>query len=478
MPTDLNHSLTRREFVQLGIKAATTFALAGSIGHLADAAATQRKPNVIFVFADQMRAASMGCMGNTDVKTPNMDKLAGQGILFSNCISNYPVCTPYRASLLTGRFSTTTGVVANGVELQNKEVCIAEVLKGQGYKTGYIGKWHLEKHNQPFVPKDRRQGFDYWAVRNNGGPHWNSFYCVDTEEPIPMQGYVPDGATKLATDFIEKNAADPFCLFLSWGCPHPAYDPPKEYADKYDPAKLKQRPNVPNDTYRETLGLYYGAITALDDNIGKLMASLEKAGIEEDTIICFTSDHGDMMGSQGRIGKNVPYEESIHVPFILRYPRKVKAGGKADTLLSTVDIMPTLLGLCEVPIPKEVQGLDLSSHVLGKGGKKPESVLIERVIAGKEPGIPVAEWRGVRTARYTYARGKDKPWLLFDNVADPYQQKNLIDKPEAKAIQEKMEAELKGWLKKVGDDFATAAEWRKRVKDHANPRLQRGITEE
>lgn len=293
-----------------------------------------------------------------------------------------------------------------------------------------------------------------------------------------MPGYVPDGATKLATDFIEENSAKPFCLFLSWGCPHPAYDPPKKHADMYDAAKLKQRPNVEGDTFRETLGLYYGAITALDDNIGKLMASLEKAGVAEDTIICFSSDHGDMMGSHGRIGKNVPWEESIHVPFILRYPRKVKSGAKSDMLLSTVDIMPTLLGLCEAPVPKSVQGLNLSQQVLGKGGKKPESVLIERVIAGKEPGMPVQEWRGVRTARYTYARGKNTPWLLYDNAADPYQQKNLIGKPEAKSVQDKLDAELKGWLKKVGDDFATADQWRKRVKDHANPRVLRGIAEQ
>lgn len=469
--------LTRREFVQLGIGAAAALTLGGTLESL-QAAAAARKPNVLFVFADQMRAASLACLGCPDIRTPNMDKLARQGLLFSNCISNYPVCTPYRASLLTGRFSTATGVAANGVELQNKETTIAEVLKGQGYKTGYIGKWHLEKNNVAFVPKDRRQGFDYWAVRNNGGPHWDSYYCGDTEEQIPMPGYVPDFATALAIDFINKNKTSPFCLFLSWGCPHPAYDPPKKYADMYDPEKLKQRPNVPDESYRETLRQYYGAITALDDNIGRLMTALDKAGVAQDTIICFTSDHGDMMGSQGRIGKNVPWEESINVPFIVRYPRRIKAGDKTDMLLSTVDIMPTLLGLCGAPVPKAVQGLDLSQQVIGKVGKKPESVLIERVIAGKEPGIPVQEWRGVRTMRYTYARGKSKPWLLYDNVKDPYQKQNLVGKPEAKSIQAKLDAELTNWLKRVGDDFATADEWRKRVKDHCSPRLLRGMPEE
>ena len=474
MPDDRGKRLTRREFIRCGVGVAAAAALAGPLGQLADAAPSPRKPNILFVFADQMRAASLGCLGNSDVHTPNMDRLAKQGLLFSNCISNYPVCTPYRASLLTGRYSTTTGVVANGVELPDSEVTIAEALKKQGYKTGYIGKWHLEKNNIPFVPKDRRQGFDYWAVRNNGGPHWDSFYCMDTEEQVPMDGYVPDSATKLAVDFIEKNAAKPFCLYLSWGAPHPAYDPPKKYADMYDPAKLKQRPNVRDDSFRETLGLYYGAITALDDNIGRLMAALEKAGVAEDTIICFTSDHGDMMGSHGQKGKNVPWEESINVPFILRYPRKIKAGGKTDLLLSSVDIMPTLLGLCAAPIPKGVQGLDLSSNVLGKGGRNPESVLLQRVIAGRDPSVPVQEWRGLRTPRYTYARGKDKVWMLYDNVSDPYQIRNLADKPEAKTIQTKLDTELKAFMKRIGDDFATVDDWRKRIKGHSSPRLMRG----
>ena len=473
MSDDCGKCLTRREFIQCGIGVAATAALAGPLGQLADAATPPRKPNILFVFADQMRAASLGCLGNSDVHTPNMDRLAKQGLLFSNCISNYPVCTPYRASLLTGRFSTTTGVVTNGIELQNSEITIAEVLKGQGYKTGYIGKWHLEKNNIPFVPKDRRQGFDYWAVRNTGGPHWDSFYCMDTEDPAPMPGYVPDAATKLAVEFIEKNSAKPFCLYLSWGAPHPAYDPPKKYADMYDPAKLKQRPNVTGDAFRSTLGQYYGAITALDDDIGELMAALDKAGVAEDTIICFTSDHGDMMGSQGKIGKNVPWEESINVPFILRYPRKVKAGGKTDLLLSSVDIMPTLLGLCKAPIPKGVQGLNLSSNILGKGTPKPESVLLQRVIAGRDPSLPVVEWRGVRTARYTYARGKDKAWLLYDNLNDPYQMKNLAGKAEAKAVQTKLDSQLQTWLKKIGDDFAPSKEWLKRIKGHASPRLSR-----
>lgn len=471
----------RREFIRRGLYAAAGAAGAAgaavlsSRGILASAeSAPSRKPNILFVFADQMRAASLGCLGNTDIKTPNMDRLASQGLLFSNCISTYPVCTPYRASLLTGRYGTTTGVAANGVELQDKETTIAEVLKPRGWRTGYIGKWHLEKVQTPFVPKSRRQGFDFWASLNNGGPHHNSLvYKDDPETAVRLEGYTPDAHTRIAVEFIEKNIQDPFCLFLSWGAPHPPYDPPEPYSCLYDPKKLKQRPNVKGEEYRETLAQYYGAISALDANIGKLMDALDRLGIAEDTIFCFTSDHGDMMGSQGRTGKNVPWEESINVPFILRYPHKVKAA-KTDLLLGTTDIMPTLLGLCGAPVPAAVQGRDVSGSLLGKASSRPESVLLQRIIAGRDPSLGgIQEWRGVRTSRYTYARSKQRPWMLYDNQKDPYQMRNLAGLPEAKDVQARLDGQLQQWLKRIGDDFATSDQWRKRIRGHANPRVSR-----
>jgi arylsulfatase A-like enzyme len=404
-------------------------------------------------------------MGNSEIHTPNMDRLASQGMLFTDAISGYPLCSPYRAMLLTGRYGTSTGEVANAIELPDKEITIAEALKEEGYKTGYVGKWHLEKTHAPFVPKNRRQGFDhYWASRNVGGDYFDTFYCLDTPEQIPIKTYEMDVHTDLAIDFVKKQAKDPFCLYLSWRAPHPPIGAPKKYEDMYDAAKLTQRPNVPKDMdLRADLVKYYGMISNLDDNIGKLMKALDELGIAEDTIICFSSDHGDMFGSQGLRGKNVPYEESINVPFILRYPRRVKAGQKTALLFNSVDVMPTLLGMCDASIPKAVQGLDLSDIVLGKGGKKPESVLLQRIV-GKDR--KVGEYRGVRTARYTYAKTLDGPWLLFDNKEDPHQMNNLIGKPEAKKVQEEMEAELQSWLKRIGDDFAPSKVWVGRFKQY------------
>jgi len=228
--------------------------------------------------------------------------------------------------------------------------------------------------------------------------------------------------------------------------------------------KLTQRANVPKGTDdRKNKQIYNAMITDLDDNLGRITRELDELGIAEDTIICFSSDHGDMLASQGLQGKNVPYEESINIPFIMRYPRKIEAGQKNDALMNSVDVMPTLLGLCGVSIPKAVEGSDLSPIILGKGGKKPEAVLLQK-IAGVEGKKGLGPWRGVRTARYTYARTRDKGYVLFDNEKDPYQMNNLIDKPEAKDLQDKMEAELQKLMKRIGDKFETQDAYLARIK--------------
>ena len=450
--------ITRREFISKGAGALIGGTLLGGIGKAVLAEAKPRKPNIVYVFADQMCNCSLGCMGNPDVKTPNMDKLAGQGTLFTDVVTNFPLCSPHRAILLTGRFPLANGVVTNDVKLTDTEITIAKVLKEQGYKTGYVGKWHLgmetgRDKSKPFY------GFDYFIGRSEA-----SKGDVD---------FLPDTQTDLAIDFVKKHKDEPFCLFMSWVPPHPPYIPPKRYANKYDPKKLTLRPNVQNvedKDFRHDISISYSMITGLDDNIGKLMKALDNLGIADDTIFCFSSDHGDMLGSQGRMNKNLPWEESANIPFIMRYPRKVKAGRKSDMLLSTVDVMPTLLSLCGAPIPKGVEGMDLSGQILGRGGKEPESQYILDVIPGPT-GINtgVNTWRAVRTKQYTYAVTPDKGWLLYDRKKDPYEMDNLIGKPEAKDVQAKMDAMLQEWLTKTGDKFESMDVWWKRIGRKGDP---------
>lgn len=452
--------MSRRQFLA---KSAAAAAVTLASPMIIVSSSSVRPPNILFVFADQMRAQALRCMGNRQIQTPNFDRMAAEGVLFTNAFSGYPLCSPYRAMLLTGTYCQSNGVVTNDVALPAGQTTIAEVLKRHGYQTGYIGKWHLEWNRNPFVPKERRQGFDYWAVRNCDHQYFDSFVCMDTPEPVPLPGFEPDRQTDLAIDFIRTRKSQPFCLFLSWGPPHDPYIAPENYLALYDASKIIQRPNVRGD-YRKALAAYYAMVTNLDDNFGRLMHALDETNLAEDTILVFTSDHGDMLGSQGHELKQRPWEESIHVPFILRYPRRVKRPLVTDVLMNAVDIMPTLLGLAGVEIPGSVQGEDLSRFVLGECGSRPESVFLQNILPCHHAvETNIGPWRGVRTARYTYARWRDSGWVLYDNALDSYQMKNLIDKPEASALQERLEKELQRWFVRTKDDFASADEWQRRV---------------
>lgn len=460
------NQLTRRELLRKGLGGAASICALSALPRANSVAAeTRRKPNVVFVFSDQHRYCDMAYMGNSQIKTPNFDKLASQGANLTNAISGYPICTPYRAMMLTGRYCHTTEVATNDVRLRDTQNSFARVLKRYGYETGYIGKWHLDGGRQPFVPKERRQGFDYWVTENCNHKYFETMTCFgDDPEPRKLDGYAPDVQTDLAIDYIKAHKNNPFFLVLSWGPPHNPYIAPEEYLKQYKPEDIKQRPNVKED-FREHLAGYYAQITNLDWNMGRIMQAIKEAGIEEDTILVFTSDHGDMIGSQGldlRAHKQRPWEESIRIPFLVRYPRRVKPGTVCDVLFNSVDVMPTVLGLAGAKVPSIVEGTDYSSWLFGRPGKEPESVFLQEILPVSDAKV-FGPWRGVRTKRYTYARFRDKGWVLYDNQEDPYQLNNLIDKPEAKAIQDELEAELQLWLNKTGDDFASAEEWEQRV---------------
>ena len=440
-------TLTRRQFVKIAA-AAMPVAIAGC--QLVAAEKPARRPNIVFVFADQMRAHAMGCMGNKQVITPHLDKLASEGVLVTNAISCEPVCSPYRAQLMTGRYSHSTGVIHNDIRLPDNEVVISELMKKQGYATGYIGKWHLAGYRKNPVDAKSRRGWDFWAVRNCSHQHLKPEYWLnDSEEPIRVPGWEPDVQTDLAVEFIKKNKQTPFCLFLSFGPPHNPYKAPEKYVEMYKDKKLTARPNVPGGKTTNLLQ-YYAMTTSLDTCMGRINDALDQAGISEDTIVVFTSDHGDMLGSQGHRLKQRPWEESINIPFILRYRRKVKKGQRRDWIISSVDVMPTLLGLCDISIPAQVQGLDYSSTFLGKSKKERDAAFLFNVHKG---GGPKTDWRGIRTKEWTYAYHYSSDWVMYDPKNDPYQLKNLIDDPKFAAKKNQLHEQLESMRKALGESL-------------------------
>ena len=429
----------------------------------------QKRPNIVYVFADQWRVQDTGYAGNPQVKTPHLDSLAAQSVSFTHAVVGIPVCCPARACLLTGQHALTHGVFVNDVHLADDAVSMAKLFKSDGYDTAYVGKWHVDGRGRSnYIPPDSRQGFDYWKALECTHDYNNSrYFAGDSGQPLTWEGYDAIEQTKDVQAYLRGRSRDgdgksdtPFLLVLSWGPPHAPYETaPEAYRQMYDPNSIELRPNVPPEMAEEArnwIAGYYAHCTALDDCLGALLQTLEDEGLAENTIFVFTSDHGDMLGSQGEVKKQRPWEESIRVPFLLRWPQRFgRQGREVDALLDTPDILPTLLSLTDIPIPDTVEGRDFSATI--EGGEDPSggAALIYcphpfgqflRPDGGRE-------YRGIRTRNHTYARDLNGPWLLYDNEADPYQLDNLVNRASVSSIQAELEAQLQRKLSDRGDEF-------------------------
>jgi arylsulfatase A-like enzyme len=422
-----------------------------------------KRPNIIYVLADQWRAQATGYNGDPNLagRTPNLDRMADQGINFTNAISVCPVCTPYRAALLTGQYPTTTGMIFNDLHLPGESITMAELFRESGYETCYIGKWHLDGMGRfAYTPPERRQGFEYWKALECSHDYNNLlYYTGDSDEKQYWTGYGPYAETRDAVSYIHQHAGSdtPFLMVLAWGAPHfPHHTAPEELQELFDPEDIVLCTNVPDDMKEkaiiESIG-YYAHILALDSCMGILQNAMDEAGISDNTILVFTSDHGEMMGSQGvrPRQKQVPWAESVKVPFLLRYPALF--GNKkiaADVPINTPDILPTLLSLAGLPVPDFIEGENVAEAIDNKETFRDKAALIMNVspFAGKAD-----EYRGVYTSRYAYVKTLEGPWLLFDHKNDPFQMDNLVGKAGYEQLQEEMELLLQQELKKVGDNF-------------------------
>jgi arylsulfatase A-like enzyme len=428
------------------------------------------KPNIVFVFGDEWRMQATGYNGDPNCHSPVLDRLAHESINVTHAVAGAPVCSPYRASLLTGQYPLTHGVYINDVEIDRNCNSIARAFKQGGYDTAYVGKWHV--HGSPdgqynrrgdMVPRECQLGFDYWKGFECNHDYNNSHYFFN-DDPVRRKwdGYDAFAQSRDAADYISSHggAEKPFFLMLSWGPPHyPFGSAPEKYEKLFRNRDMELRPNVPPDMHEraaEDLRGYYAHIAALDDCLDIVLRSVDRAGISENTILVVTSDHGDMRGSQGLQTKLFPWDESIRVPFLLRWPAMQAKGSELPLLpLDAPDIMPTLLGLVDLPVPDTVEGRDWSpffSHEQQTAGD--EAALLVMPAAFHELRLNgMKPYRGLRTRRYTYVRSTDGPWLLYDNETDPYQMQNLIDRPEHAELQSMLERQLQSRLNALGDEF-------------------------
>jgi arylsulfatase A-like enzyme len=433
---------------------------AGQSSRAADPA-SPRRPNVVILLADQWRAQATGYAGDPNVKTPQLDRLAGQGVRFRNAVSVCPVCSPARASLLTGRYPLTHGVFINDVPLRRDAVSMADAFAQAGYQTAYIGKWHLDGHGRSaFIPAERRQGFQFWRTAECTHAYNHSHYYADTDRKLFWQGYDAIAQTEEAQKYIRAQKDRPFLLVLAWGPPHNPYPTaPERFRRLYKPDTLVLRKNVPPEAEaatRRDLAGYYAHCSALDECLGAIVGTLAECGLEDNTLVVFTSDHGDMLGSHNQVRKQRPWDESVCVPLVLRWPAGLGRQGRAiERPINTPDLMPTLLGLCRIPTPATVEGADLSKLARGEEADGDDAALVLCA-------APFGEWtrrqggreyRAVRTTRYTYVRTLDGPWLLYDNQQDPFQEHNLCNRPDHAAAQAQLDADLRRKLEQTHDDF-------------------------
>lgn len=462
---------TRRELIKTAIATSIGAAVTSGCTSEHEQSTRAKQPNILYLFSDQWRASDHGYAGNADVRTPNIDELAGQSVNFTHAVSGIPVCCPHRASLLTGKYPLTHGLYLNDLSLSSEHRSVAHCLADDGYRTGWIGKWHVDgRGRESFTPPERRQGFEYWRTLECTHDYNSSAYYGDSPEKQHWDGYDAVAQTKDAQAYLEEHVRSgedsPFALFLSWGPPHAPYlTAPEKYQALYEGRTPTLRQNVPDDSREDALRDYkgyYAHMTALDDCVGDLLKTLVETGLAENTIVVYTSDHGDMLHSRGAMKKQQPWDESLRVPFLVRWPAKLANRPREIAMpIDTPDIMPTLLGLAGTPIPEEVEGIDRSKVVLG--AEPPDEDHAALITCPS----PFGQWsrdrggreyRGVRTTRYTYCRDLSGPWLLYDNDTDPFQMDNLVGDTERAALQRELDDRLNALLAKTRDEFLPGPE--------------------
>ncbi len=450
--------------------------------------------NLVFVFPDEFRPYSMGFLGREPVVTPNLDAFSKQAVTFTHAVSNFPVCSPYRGMLFSGKYPYRNGVVGNcrstagAIGLPEETVTLSDILAERGYSTGYVGKWHLQAPRpgdelygegprrdgvvwDSYTPPGRgRHGFDFWysygCCDDHNHPHyWTGDAPID--QPIRVDEWSTIHETEVAIDYLrntdgQRDPDKPFALFVAPNPPHmPFSQVPERYRELYadkSPEELAIWENLTETGFeriRGDIANYYAMISGVDDQFGRLLSVLEETGLDDETVVIFTSDHGDMMGSHGLVRKTHWYDESLLVPFLVRHPDSGRTGETDDAILSAIDLFPSLLSLLGLPeaVPDDLDGTDCSVRILD--GVSPATA--EALYMHIRPEDSTNGRRGIRTDRYTYAFEKQDGRVdhyTIDNENDPHQMRNVYG--EDKERDRDLQHRLYRLLLRARDPFA---EW-------------------
>jgi arylsulfatase A-like enzyme len=453
------------------------------------------KPNILVCLCDQLRSFEAGCYGNPSIRTPHIDRLASEGVRFETAVTTFPVCMAARSVLLSGQYNRRcTGGIGNvGMTDADghifmpqypdpgrphlKDLTLPEILQGLGYHTSVIGKWHI--HSWP-----QDVGFNDYLIPRVHHCHTGQSYTQDGGPELIPPVYSVDFEAEKVEEYLRGAARSdqPFFLYYNISPPHcPLSDAPEKYVKMYDPAAIPIRPNVdlekrlPDQEHwlkiyrwdfryynfrlpytevlpegyglRNVIAEYYGLTTWLDDTLGRMLDVLDRTGLAENTILVFTSDHGDYLGSHGRVQKGDLHEESVRIPLLVRWPAALDRRVVDDRIPGLVDIAPTLLDLIGAEIPAHMHGRSLLPSLQGEAGSFNEAIAACSAVIETGSGV------GLRTPTHLYGLAfqpgrrtlADQPHYFFDMQADPYQLRNLAGSGEQAQLAGELDRLLREW---------------------------------
>jgi arylsulfatase A-like enzyme len=449
------------------------------------------RPNILFIMSDDHAAHAMSCYGSRINVTPHLDRIATGGMRLDNCFCTNSICAPSRATILTGTYNHINGVETLNDKIDNRQQNVAKLLQGAGYQTALIGKWHLG-HGGIHDPS----GFDYWCVLPGQGKYHNPEMYDMGEEKV-FQGYTTDLITDMSLDWLQRRDPDrPFCLMTHHKAPHRPWEPDEKHAHMYDDVEIPHPETFDDDysnrasaaaaarmridrdlTERDTKGSppeglspsevknwkyqryikdYLRCVASVDDNVGRMLDYLDEAGLTENTIVIYTSDQGFFLGDHNWFDKRFFYEESLRMPFVIRYPREIEAGSVDKHIVLNVDFPAMFLDYAGVAPPNEFQGHSFRQILRGEEPAAWRGSMYYRYFMHRDGAHNVYAHYGIRTDRYKliyYYEPDPGPqeWELFDLEQDPHELRNVYDQPEYQGIIQTLKAELKRQREEVQD---------------------------
>jgi len=458
-----------------------------------------KRPNVLFIMSDDHASHAMSCYGSRINETPNLDRISNEGVRFDNCFCTNSICTPSRATILSGTYNHINNVTTLSSRMDNRLTTFPKLLQGNGYQTAAVGKWHLGQG-----PEHEPTGFDFWRVLPGQGLYHNP-EMIDADGKRVFQGYVTDLITDMSLDWLKKRDKDkPFCLLSHHKAPHRSWEPDRKHAHMYDDIDIPKPETFDDDysnrasaaaaatmrierdlnkgdlkmpvpdslnkeeeknwKYQRYIKDYLRVVASIDDNVGRLLDYLDEEGLAENTMVIYTSDQGFFLGDHGWFDKRFMYEESLRMPFILRYPREVKPGSINKDMILNVDFASLFLDMAETDIPEEFQGRSFRPLLSGQIPTDWRKSMYYRYWMHKAHHNVYAHY-GIRTLKhkliYYYSDALGQPgaidetyepeWELFDLEKDPYELNSVYDDPAYVDVVKDMKLELHRLQDEVGD---------------------------